>query len=153
MKRLLAPVFLLSLFAAITIGCTNSSRVISTGLRVELSAIERAADGSVSVSWHIANSNIVAYLLSRTTHKIYLNGVFMGTIVDQEPIGVPANTNTGRTARLTGGDAKAASTLAEAAAHGSANYRVDTHIIIRIYDETTEKADIGGSGTVPVTAK
>ncbi len=153
MKKLPAPVFLLALLAAILAGCTNTSRLVATGLGVELTKIERTSDGAVSVSWRVENSNIVAYLLSRISHKIYLNGAYLGTIVDEEPLAVPASTNAGRTSKLTGGDASAAQVLAGAIAQGSGNYRMETQIVIRIYDETVEKAALTNSGTVPVAAK
>jgi LEA14-like dessication related protein len=153
MKKLTAPVFLLALLAAILAGCTNSSRLVSTGLGVELTGVERASDGAVSASWRVDNSNIVAYLLSRVSHKIYLNGVYLGTVVDEEPLAVPAGTKAGRTSKLTGGDAAAKQVLAEAIARGAANYRIDTQIVVRIYDETIEKAVLAHTGTVPVTAK
>lgn len=153
MKKLHTSVFLLALLAAILAGCTNNSRLISTGLNIELTGIERASDGSVSASWRMDNSNIVAYLLTHVRHKIYLNGTYLGTVMDEEPLAVPASTKTGRTSKLTGGNAAATQVLAEAITRGSANYRIDTQIVIRIYDEAVEKAALANSGTVPVTAK
>jgi hypothetical protein len=153
MKKIPAPVFLLALLLAFMTGCTNNGRLISTGLRVELTGIERASDGAVSASWHVVNTNIVAYLLSHVSHKIYLNGTYLGMIVDNEPLGVPANSHTGRTNRLTGGDTTAARVLTEAAASGSANYRVETQITVLIYGDTNEKAALASSGTVPVRIK
>jgi hypothetical protein len=153
MKNFPYPAFLLALLAAFFASCTNTSRLVSTGLGVELTGIERAGDGAVAASWRVDNPNIVAYLLSRVSHKVYLNGTYLGTIVDEEPLAVPASTNSGRTSRLTGGDAAASRVLAEAIARGSANYRMDTQLVVRIYDETVEKASLASSGTVPVTAK
>ena len=150
MKELHPPLFLLALLAAMLTGCTNSSRLVATGLGVELTRIERAGDGTVSVSWRVDNSNIVAYLLSRVSHKIYLNGAYLGTVVDEEPLAVPAGTNAGRTSKLIHGDAAGLGMLAEAVTRGSANYRVDTKIVIRIYDQTVENAVLANSGLVPV---
>jgi len=153
MKKFLTPVFLLALLAAIMTGCNNNSRLIATGLRVELAGLERTGENTVSVSWHVANPNVVSYLLSHTSHKIYLNSVLLGNLVDPEPLGVPANANADRISKLTVGDATAARALADAVTHGSATYRVDSQLIIRVYDETTEKSDLTNSGTVPVTTK
>jgi hypothetical protein len=153
MKRLLAPVFLLTLMAAILPGCSNSSQLIAVGLRIELTGITQASDGSVSATWHVANSNVVAYLLTRVTHKVYLDGTYLGMIVDEEPLAVPANSNAGRSNKLARGDAAAARVVAAAVANGSGNYRIDTQIIIRIYGDTIEKSVLANAGSVPVTAK
>lgn len=153
MQKLSAPVILLALLAVFLPACTNVGRLVATGLRVEVTGIERASDGTISASWHVANSNIVAYLLSQVSHKIYLNGAYLGATMDKEPLGVPASSNAGRTTKLAGGDAAVARVLAEAAAHGSANYRVETQLIILIYGDSTEKANLTGTGVVPVTAK
>jgi len=153
MKRFFAPVLLLTLLAACVLGCRNTSVIVATGLRVELTAITNHADGTVSASWRMVNPNIVSYLLSSTSHKVYLNGTLVGTITDHEPLGVPASSNVDRTATLAGGDAAASRALAEAVTKGSGTYRVDSQIVIRIYDETLEKASLTNSGTVTVAAK
>jgi LEA14-like dessication related protein len=154
MKRLPVSILLLALVAVIPTGCENPSKVLATGLKVELTGIERTGDGAVSVSWRIENTNIVAYLLSRVSHKIYLNGTNVGTIVDEEPMGVPANSKGERTSKLKLADRDTASRLlTEAVARGSAVYRMDTQLVVRIYDESVERAALSASGTVPVTAK
>jgi hypothetical protein len=86
-------------------------------------------------------------------HKIYLNGTYLGTIVDNEPLGVPASSQAGRTNKLTGGDAAATRVLTEAAASGSGNYRMETQITVLIYGDSVEKASLANTGTVPVTIK
>ncbi len=153
MKRFPAPVFVLALLALILTGCSNTGQLVATGLRVELTGIERAGDGTVSASWHVVNTNVVAYLLSHVSHKIYLNGTYLGTIEDKDPLAVPANANAGRTTRLTGGDAAASRVLATAAASGSGNYRMESQITILIYGDSIEHAALANSGTVPVSAK
>jgi hypothetical protein len=154
MKRSLTPVFLLALLAAILTACTNTSRIIATGLEIELTGIERASDGTVTAAWHVKNPNIVSYLFSRVSHKIQLNGTYLGLIEETEPLPVPATSNdAGRTSKLTKVDAAANRVLTEAASAGSASYRVDTQITILIYDDTVEKSSLTNSGTVPVKAK
>jgi len=107
----------------------------------------------VSASWHVANSNVVAYLLTRVSHKVYLNGTYLGTILDEEPLGVPADSTAGRTHKITGGDAAAARVVSDAIAKGTGSYRVDSQIVIRIYGDTIEKSALSNSGTVPVATK
>ncbi len=153
MKKLHIPAILLAVLVAFLAGCNNTSRLVSNGLGVELTKIERGSDGTVSVSWRVENSNIVPYLLSRISHKIYLDGTYLGAIMEEEPLAVPASTNSGRTSKLAKEDAAAAQAISVAIARGSGSYRMDTQIVIRIYDENVEKANLANSGTVPVTAK
>lgn len=153
MKRLLAPFFLLLWLATGQTGCTNTSRLIATGLEARLTEIVRAGDGTVTASWHVTNTNVVSYLFARVRSKIYLNGVYLGVIINENPLGIPAGTDVERSGIITGGDAAASRALAEALAHGSASYRVDTQITVRIYGETVEETKLTHTGTVPVTAK
>jgi hypothetical protein len=153
MKRFLTPVFLFSLLAAILAGCTNNSVVIVTGLKGELTGIVCASDGTVTASWHVTNPNIVSYLFARVRSKVYLNGTYVGMIVDENPLGIPASAEVDRAGKITGGDAAARGVLADAVAHGPASYRVDTQITIRIYGDSVEESKLTHTGTVPVTAK
>ncbi len=153
MKRSLTPLFLLALLASIFTACVNSSRIIATGLEAKLTSIVRSSDGTVTASWHVNNPNIVSYLFSRVASKIYLNGSYVGALVSEDPLGIPANSEVDRSGIITGGDAAAARVISDAITHGSATYRVDTQITIRIYDDTIEKSSLTNSGTVPVTAK
>lgn len=134
-------------------GCNNTSRMLATGLEIEVTAIERGADGSVAVSWQFKNSNIVPYLVSQLTLKIQLNGTPLGTIAEKEALALPANNHAGRTSKLTSLDANANRALAEAIAAGSGNYRIDSQITVLIYDDNVEKSALGSSGTVKVTSK
>ena len=152
MNRLLAPVFLLSLLVAGLAGCASSSEIITRGLRIELTGIERAADGTVAVSWRVQNPNIAPYLFARVSHKIFVNETLIGTTLDKEPMAAPAQAVASRTTKLTGNDA-ANRVLTDAMARGTASYRVETQILLNIYDSTVEKSALTNSGTVPVTAK
>ena len=153
MKRFLTPVLLLTLLAAILSACSNASRIISTGLDVEITSIERTGEGLATVSWQFKNSNVVSYLLSHMAHKIQINGTDLGVINEKDALAIPAGSNAGRTSKLTGLSPAASHVLSEAASSGSANYRIDSQITILIYDDSTEKAVLTHSGTVPVKAK
>ena len=154
MKPFFTPLISLFLIGALALtGCSNTGRMLATGLEVELTSIERESDGSVAVSWQFKNTNIVPYMLSQVTHKIQLNGTVLGTISDKEALALPANNRAGRTSKLAGVDANASRVLTEAIAAGSANYRLDSQITVLIYDDNDEKSALGNSGTVKVTAK
>src|ERR1700712_284312 len=145
MKRFLTPVLLLTLLAAILTACSNAGRIISTGLDVEITSIERTGEGTAAVSWHIKNSNVVTYLLSHVNHKIQLNGTDLGVIDEKEALPVPTSSNAGRTSQLTGLSAAASRVLNAAATSGSASYRIDSQITILIYDDNVEKATLTNS--------
>ena len=154
MKRFLTPFFSLFLLAALLAsGCSSNSRIIAPGLDVEVTGIERESDGSVAVSWQIKNPNIAPYMFSRFNHKIQLNGVNLGTIIDLQALPVPATSNAGRTSKLTSLDAAATRAVTEAINAGSANYRIESQITILVYDENVEKSNLSNSGTVTVKAK
>jgi len=153
MKKLLTPIFLAGLVAMIAAACSNTSRLIVTGLEIELTGIERAADGTVSVAWQVKNPNVVSYLFSKVSHKIQLNGISVGSIEDNEPLAVPASNSAARTSKLTGLSAAASHTLDEAVTAGSARYRLDSQITILIYDDTIERSALSNSGTVGVKSK
>jgi len=153
MKRFLTPLLSLFVFGAMLSSCTNVSRIIATGLEIEVTALERSSDGTVTAAWNVKNPNIVSYLFSRVNHKIQLNGVALGTIDESEPLALPASSNAGRTSKLTGINAAANATLTEAALKGSASYRIDSQITILIYDDNVEKSVLTNSGTVPVRNK
>ena len=152
MKQLITPFLLLGLLAALITGC-SSGQIVTVGLKVELIRIQRAGDGSAQVTWRVNNPNVVAYLLSETRHRIYLNGTLVGTAVDAEPTAFPAQSSVDKTAKLTLAGSAAERGLSEAVAAGSASYRVDTQVIVRIYGDSIEKGNLSHTGTVPVTGK
>ena len=152
MKQLITPFLLVGLLAAALAGC-NSGQVVTVGLKVELIGIQRTGDGTVQVTWRVNNPNVVSYLLSETRHRIFLNGALVGSVVDTEPTAFPAQSHVDKTAKLTLAGAAAERGLSEAAAAGSAGYRVETQIIVQLYGDAYEKGNLSQSGTVPVTNK
>lgn len=154
MKKLLTPLFLLLCGVLFLSGCSHGgSDVIAVGLNAELTGIERTGDGTVMVKWSMVNPNVASYLLSRVTNKIYLNGTFLGTTVDTDAMALPVQQSVSKVSKLTPAGPETARLLTEAAARGSAAYRVDSQLVILLYGETTEKAALTHSGSVPVTGQ
>ena len=147
MKRILSPFFLLLLLA----GC--SSNTITVGLKVELMNITRSSDGTTQVSWRLVNPNIASYLVDETTQRIYLNGTLAGTIKEHEAVAIPAQSYANRTTRLVTAGTTGERALAEAIAAGSANYRTETAITIRLYGDSLDKSSLTSAGKVTVIAK
>ncbi|HWA26701.1 MAG TPA: LEA type 2 family protein [Lacunisphaera sp.] len=152
MKKLLFPLWFALVLACGFTGC-GAPTYITSGMRIELAAIERAGDGTVRVNWRVANPNVAAYVLARSTHKLSLNGTPVGTFSDSNRVGVPAQNAVERSGVLTLANAAAGSIVEQAAAHGSAAYQLDSAVFILMDDEKTEKIPMSGSGTVPVTTK
>lgn len=139
MKKLLAPV-LAALFALIAAACSSSS---FTGLGLELTSLERAADGAVTATVRITNTNVVAFNFPLARHTISLDGREIGTLVIETPTGVPSQTaveQTGRVELRRGAELSA----------GPASYRLESRIVVRLYGDRTENKQLGGSGTVVV---
>ena len=154
MKKLITPLLLLAGCVLFLAGCSGFDRgVTSVGLGVELAGIERAADGTVAVSWNLINPNVSSYLLARVSQKISLNGILVGTTLDTDPMAIPAQKTTNKVTKLTLAGPAAERLIAEAAAKGSAAYRVETQLLIRLYGDMTDKGLLTHSGSVPVTGK
>ncbi len=148
MKNWLTPLLLVVSVLAFP-GCTNTSAIIVTGLKLELAQVERTGDGAIQVTWRIKNPNIVPYLVDHTILKVTLDGVLVGTVTDGARLGVPPQSQAERTSVLTPADAGAAGRLTA----GTASYRVDSTIFLLIYDDDILKASLVGSGNVPVIRK
>ena len=153
MKKCLLPLFLLVYGLVFQSGCNSNGTIIVVGLRIELTGIERTTDGTATVSWRVMNPNVAPYLLARTSHKIYLNGTLVGTTVDNEPMAVPARNNAGKTSKLILAGPAAGRLLAEAVGHGPVSYRLDSSLLVLIYNDTTEKSSLSSTGPVTVSSK
>jgi hypothetical protein len=152
MKKL--PLLLLAgLLACGFIACASAPGIISSGLSVGLTRIERASDGAVYVTWHVSNPNVVSYLFARSSHKLSLNGTVVGTFLEESRLGLPAQNQVESTGRLVPMGPGAMSLIEQAVARGSAEYRLESAITILTYDEDFEKFRLSASGNVPVTAK
>src|ERR1700694_5552321 len=130
MKKFLTPLFLLALAAVIFPGSNTSHNIITVGLKIELASLERAGDGTVQVTWRVSNPNLASYLLSQTSHRIFLNGTLVGKTMDNDPMGVPAQFSTTKTSKLLLADQAAERVLRDALAAGSARYRVESQITV-----------------------
>ena len=117
MKKFLTPLFLLSLLAAVFTGCGGSATTM-VGLQVELTGINHAPNGRTQVTWRLVNPNIVPYLVAQANHRVYLDGVLIGTVNDREALAVPAQSKPKRSSEL-----KVAGPAAERALTAAAEHR------------------------------
>lgn len=152
MKNWFTPLLLVVSLAAFT-SCASTSEIITTGLRIELTQIERSSDGTIQATWRVKNPNIVPYLIDRSTHKVTLDGVLVGTITDSARLGIAAQSQVERTSVLKPANAQVADRLVQLAAKGSASYQLSSAIVLLLYDDETSKSTLTGSGSVAIRAK
>jgi hypothetical protein len=153
MKQLLTPLLLLSLVLSGLTGCSSTSKIISSGLRIELTRVERDSSGAVQVTWRVHNPNVVSYVFSKSAHKLSLDGTAVGMVEDVAPLGVPQLSQADRTATLAPSGAAASQVIDQAIARGSAGYQMNSTLWVLIIDDDLEKIVLNGAGTVPVSAK
>lgn len=141
MKTFLLSALWLGLLGLIS-GC-SSGTIATVGLRVEVESIQRDGNGGATATVRIVNPNLVAYNIDQATHRILLDGRLVGTLEAKRPLGIPAQNVGLHTGALTLD--KGASLAA-----GSASYRLESKVVLRLYGERTEDAKLSGSGTVTV---
>ena len=152
MKKILPPL-LLTLVLICGFTACSSPESLTAGLKIELTGVERAGDGTVRVTWRVQNPNVFSYLLDKTSHKLSLNGTLVGTITDNSPFGVPAQSHAERTGVLSPAKPPAGTVIDHAVTQGSAAYRLNSILNVLLLDDKFEKIPLAASGTVPVTAK
>jgi len=153
MMKKLSLLLLAVLLACGFSACSSTSDIIAGDLKVALSRIERAGDGTIQMTWRVDNPNVVSYLVSKGTHKILLNGTLVGNIVQDTPLGVPSHAQLERTTTFVPVNPAAVAVIDQAVAQGSAAYHVDSTMVLLIIDDKFEKIHVTYSGTVPVVAK
>ena len=147
------PRLLLALVLVCGFTACSSPESITAGLKLELTNVERAGDGSVRVAWRVQNPNVFSYLLSKTTHKLFLDGTLVGSFAETNPLGVPAQSHAETISVLTPVKPPAGTVLDQAVAIGTANYRLDSMLFVLLLDEQIEKIPRVTSGTVAVSTK
>jgi hypothetical protein len=152
MKKLLAPLFLL-LTALWLGGCTNIAEVSTSGLQADLVRLQRTANGEVRVTWRVRNPNIVAYVLTKTSFRLSLDGAPVGLMTDTTRVGVPSMNLVEQTAVLVPSGPAAADIISRAIAKGSANYSFEATLWMLVVDDKSEKFSLTASGTIPATAE
>jgi len=152
MKKWITP-FLALVALMIVAGCGSTAEIISKGLRIAVTKIERSAEGAYTVSWQVENPNVVHYVVDRSEHKIYLDNVLVGTISKKTRQGVPLQNKAEGVDPLTPAGPAAVEKLTQAIAQGQAAYRVESTIWVLLADDETSKSNLVSTGTVSVTAK
>ena len=152
MKKLLAPLFLL--LAGLWLGgCTNVAEVSTSGLQADLVRLQRADNGEIRVTWRVRNPNIVAYVLTRSSLRVSLDGAPVGLVTDTTRLGVPTMNQIEHTSVLVPNGSAATDIINRAIAKGSASYALDATVWMLIVDDKSEKFTLTASGTILTTAE
>lgn len=141
MKKTLLCLFLAGGVLVALTGCSNPPAMI--GLRMELTSIELAVDGSTTATVQIINPNLVAYNLVSATHKIILDGRTVGVLNITRATGVAPQSVAPQSGTL---DLDKGTALAR----GAAAYRMDSKFVVRVYGDATRDAKLSSSGTVVI---
>jgi len=153
MKKWLTPFLVLGALFALT-GCgTGNSELLSRGLHISLNNIARTADGTYEISWQVENPNVVVYVVDHSEHKIYVDGVLVGTISKKGRQGVPVQNKAEGIDPMKLASPAAGERLAQAIGQGPVSYRVESAIWLLLSDDETSKSSLVSTGTVSVTAK
>lgn len=150
MKKLLAPVFVL-LAVLLLGGCTSQIRISTAGVGISATKLERLGNGDLRVTWTLRNPNIVAYVFTRSTHKLWLDGTEVGTVTSTARVGLPSLNQVEAGGILTPANPAARAAIERAAEAGSAGYRMESVFWLLVLDDKTEKVALSSSGTVAVT--
>ena len=139
MNRFLLPLFLLG--TLLVAGCSSPPGL--AGLQVELSAVERQADGSAIATVRVVNPTTVSYNVAGATHRVFLDERPVGVLEIKQPMGVPSQ-NTGLHTGLL--------TLEKGAAlnAGPVAYRLESKVVIVLWGERQETTKLAARGSVTV---
>lgn len=150
MKRSLALFVLAALAAVLLSGC-NSVTPAFAGLGTQVARLERDSSGKVTATLKFVNPNLAAYNVSKSTHRVALDGTHVGTVNVEKPFGIPPQSTIEQVAELKveGGE----SALAAAVERGTASYRADTVVTFQLFGENKEVIKSSASGTVTVGRK
>jgi len=148
MKKLFLPL-LVSFLALILGGCVSNAVESTAGLRIELVRLQRTGNGDIQVTWRAQNPNVVAYVLTKSSLKISLDGVAVGTVDAQTRFGIPSMNQVDQTGVLVTADPAASQAVEQALARGSASYTLNATLWLLVIEEDIEKFTLTAAGTVP----
>lgn len=146
-----APALILLTVTVLFAGCLGSPEL--RGIAVQLADVKAtpAPDGSAELELSIRylNENLVGIAVSETEHRVWINGVDLGRIRSDDPVGLPQLGNATMPVRVTVDPGVVAQLRAFQAA-GPANYRLETTLMIEAAaDELKSRAT--GTGTVDLS--
>jgi len=150
MTRLLSATALIAALSFLS-GCLSTPEL--RGIAVQLTDIRAQpldqGGAEVSLTIRYLNENLVAIAVSETEHRIWIDGMSLGRIESDQPVGLPQLGEASETLKLTV-DASTAARLRQLQANGSANYRLESRLLVMAAQDEL-KSNTSGTGTVDVS--
>lgn len=134
MLRALLPLALMAAFAVWLGGCSTTYQ--KAGVAIGLVDVTVGADNTAVLLLRLQNENIVPIAISRTKHKVSINGVSYGEAIGEKPVALTEHGDVRHEATLRLPDAAAAERLKAALAAGSVDYRLESRLICEVGEET-----------------
>lgn len=128
--RLLLP---LVAFLATFTGCATDFKLsdISVSI-VSIRPISATAlETQASMTLRFTNANVLAIGVDGTTHKLYLNGTYVGQAVNNEAVGLPPLGTTTADITIQLENLALVKQLLKSAGEQSATYRLDSRLYVR----------------------
>ncbi len=112
-------------------------------------ATAAAAETKANLTLRFVNANEVSAAISASTHKLYLNGTYVGKASTHEPIPLTRLQSKDQTFPLSFENVGAVEKVLAAANTDSVNYRLDSEIFFEVNDER-QNMKLTASGQVSV---
>lgn len=136
------------LLCYLTSGCTTGPAL--KGLSATLVDIKpqsiTAAESRFTLTLNYLNENVVPVGLSGASHKLYLNGTYVGEAVSNQPIGLPALNSAKQDATLVVKNDALAGKVKEIVASRRLDYRIESELKVLAGEEKlTVKSEKSGA--------
>lgn len=144
------PLFCAVLFLA---GCATPDR--GGGLNVQLAGVSigdvslTGATGELTIE--VINTSVIPYVVSKATHRLYLNGSLVGEAVSAESWGVQPQGRVKYKAVLKLANAQAFDALRALLGSGRLNYRIESRLVSNWGDDD-ETLKLDHSGVLDLNA-
>ncbi len=135
--RLLCLVFLAFGLSGLA-GCLGHGTLGGVAVTVDSvkPAAAPAADAQAVATLNIANENVVAVGIASSTHRLFLNGTFVGTAVCATPIGIQSLAAAKQEASLRFDNPALVRQLATVPGAKTAGYRLESDLTVTAGDDT-----------------
>jgi LEA14-like dessication related protein len=105
------------------------------GINVSVAGLKSAAKTPATLTLHFANENVIAVGIDSSTHRLFLNGTFVGTAVNASPMGVQAMATATQDVPVKFDNLALVQQLAAAAGAGTTSYRLESDLLLLAGDE------------------
>jgi LEA14-like dessication related protein len=150
LPRLLLPI--VAFLVALT-GCATDFQLseISVSI-VDIRPVSATAlETQAKMTLRFTNANVLSIGVEGTTHKLYLNGTYVGQAVNNEPVGLPQLGTATAEVTIQLDNIALAKQLVQSASQKSVSYRLDSRLHVRAGDDW-DNYDCSQQGSVDLQA-